>query len=142
LQLPALRDREDFKALTLRLLAEFSGEENVDIDPDLFKAMCIFSWPGNLRQFSHVLKTAIALLDPHQNRITWSHMPDDLVDELRELALEAHEPKKPPPQNLNDLSMNAIQTTLENCRGNISAAAKQLGISRQTLYRRLKPSQN
>lgn len=138
LQLPALRDREDFKALTHRLLTEISGGEGIDIDPELFKAMATYQWPGNLRQFSHVLKTAVALLDPHQTRITWSHVPDDLVEELRDLALYQQDATQPPPQNLNDLSMQAIQHALENCRGNVSAAAKQLGISRQTLYRRLK----
>ena len=65
-------------------------------------------------------------------------MPDDLVEELRDLALYQEEENQVPPQNLSELSMKAIQSTLENCRGNISMAAKQLGISRQTLYRRLK----
>jgi len=60
------------------------------------------------------------------------------VEELRDLALYQQDATQPPPQNLNDLSMQAIQHALENCRGNVSAAAKQLGISRQTLYRRLK----
>ena len=138
LQLPALRDREDFKALTQRLLAEVTGDENVDVDPELFKAMTTYSWPGNLRQFSHIIKTAVALLDPHETRITWNHMPDDLVEELRDLALYKEEENRAPPQNLSELSMKAIQSTLENCRGNVSMAAKQLGISRQTLYRRLR----
>lgn len=138
LQLPALRDREDLRALTQRLLTEISGGEGVVIDSDLFKAMVAYSWPGNLRQFSHVLKTAVALLEPYQTKITWSHMPDDLVEELRDLALCQNQVCERPPQNLNDLSMRAIQHALENCRGNVSAAAKQLGISRQTMYRRLK----
>ena len=138
LQLPALREREDFKALTQRLLAEISGGEVIDIDPELFKAMIAYPWPGNLRQLSHLLKTAMALLDPHQTQITWVHIADELVEELRELALTPQVKNQVPPQNLSDLSMCAIQQALENCRGNVSAAAKQLGISRQTLYRRVK----
>ena len=138
LQLPALREREDFKALTQRLLAQISGGEDIDIDPELFKAMVAYPWPGNLRQLSHLLKTAMALLDPHQTQITWVHIADELVEELRELALTPLVKNQVPPQNLSDLSMCAIQQALENCRGNVSAAAKQLGISRQTLYRRVK----
>ena len=65
-------------------------------------------------------------------------MPDDLVEELRDLALYQEEENQVPPQNLSELSMKAIQSALENCRGNVSMAAKQLGISRQTLYRRLR----
>jgi transcriptional regulator of acetoin/glycerol metabolism len=42
-----------------------------------------------------------------------------------------------PPQNLHELSQKAIHQALENVRGNVSAAARQLGISRQTLYRKL-----
>ena len=136
LQLPALREREDFKALTQRLLAQISGGEDIDIDPELFKAMVAYPWPGNLRQLSHLLK--MALLDPHQTKITWAHIADELVEELRELALAPQVKNQVPPQNLSDLSMCAIQQALENCRGNVSAAAKQLGISRQTLYRRVK----
>ena len=42
-------------------------------------------------------------------------------------------------RNLDEISRQAIQSALENARGNLSAAARQLGISRQTLYRKLKP---
>lgn len=138
LQLPALRARDDFEALTRKLLEEWSDGESIDIEPDLFRAMARHPWPGNLRQLSHVLKTAVALLEPHQTCISWSHMPDDLVDELQTLLVSEPGRSQPPPQNLSALSMMAIHNALENCRGNVSAAAKQLGISRQTLYRRLK----
>lgn len=138
LQLPSLRERDDFKALTQRILAEMSSGDLIVIDPELFTAMSMYSWPGNLRQLSHVLKTAVALLDPHQTSISWLHIPDDLVEELRDLVMASQYSTQTPPQNLSDLSMKAIHHALENCRGNVSAAAKQLGISRQTLYRRLK----
>jgi transcriptional regulator of acetoin/glycerol metabolism len=138
LQLPALRERDDLRALTQRLLAEFGGDEGIDIDPELFAAMATHPWPGNLRQFSHVLRTATALLEPHQTRITWIHMPDDLVDELRERARQPGAMGAAPPQNLSELSHQAMAQALENCRGNVSAAARQLGISRQTMYRRLR----
>ena len=138
LQLPALRDRQDFEALTQRVLTSLGGADDREIAPDLFQAMSAYPWPGNLRQLSHVLKTALALLEPHQTRIGWQHMPDDLVEELRQLEVRQHVSAQPTPQNLDELSMKAIQMALESCRGNVSAAAKQLGISRQTLYRRLK----
>lgn len=41
------------------------------------------------------------------------------------------------PQNLDELSQSAIQHALQSCRGNVSHAARVLGISRQTLYRKL-----
>jgi len=138
LQLPALRDRQDFEALTQRVLTSLGGADGCEIAPDLFQAMSAYPWPGNLRQLSHMLKTALALLEPHQTRIGWQHMPDDLVEELRHLEAQHPPHSQCTPQNLDELSMKAIQMALESCRGNVSAAAKQLGISRQTLYRRLK----
>jgi transcriptional regulator of acetoin/glycerol metabolism len=138
LQLPALRDRQDFEVLTQRVLTSLGGADGCEIAPDLFQAMSAYPWPGNLRQLSHMLKTALALLEPHQTRIGWQHMPDDLVEELRHLEAQHPPHSQRTPQNLDELSMKAIQMALESCRGNVSAAAKQLGISRQTLYRRLK----
>lgn len=136
-QLPPLREREDFEALTSKLLSEFGEGENIGIAEDLLEAMKRYAWPGNMRQLVHALTTAVALLEPHQTRINWSHVPDDLADDLRQLATSAVT-IRPPPQNLDELSMHAIHQALENCRGNVSLAARQLGISRQTLYRRLK----
>jgi transcriptional regulator with PAS, ATPase and Fis domain len=90
-----------------------------------------------LRQYSHVLKTALALLDEHESVIQWSHLPDDIQEELHALRYATHKQAQTPPQNLHELSVVAIQKALENARGNVSAAARQLGISRQTLYRKL-----
>jgi len=69
--------------------------------------------------------------------ISWSHMPDDLADELQTLSQNLPDCPDPAPQNLQRLSQQAIAHALENARGNMSAAARQLGISRQTLYRKL-----
>ena len=137
LRLPALRERDDFAALTRRLLHELGQGDEIEIDQELLQALSRHHWPGNLRQYSHVLKTAIALLEPHQVHITWPLLPEDLADELRRAAAPRHGIGGPPPQSLQALSHKAILQALENCRGNVSAAARQLGISRQTLYRRL-----
>jgi sigma-54 dependent transcriptional regulator, acetoin dehydrogenase operon transcriptional activator AcoR len=88
-----------------------------------------------------VLKTALALLDPHESQIQWHHLPDDIQEELHTLRYQQDKKNVPPPQNLQELSVVAIQKALENARGNVSAAARQLGISRQTLYRKLQSVQ-
>lgn len=139
LRLPALRERTDFAALSDRILKEFAPEVSLRIAPDLLKAMAAFKWPGNLRQLSHVLKAAVALLEDHESQIDWIHLADDLAQDLA-VAIEEKaqsQTNEAPAQNLHDLSMKAIQMALENARGNVSAAARQLGISRQTLYRKL-----
>ena len=134
LQLPALRERADFAALTQRMLEEFASGQDLQIAPDLRNALQAYRWPGNLRQYSRVLKTAVALLDSHETVIDWAHMPDDLAATLQQ---SANRPADTPAQNLEQLSRKAIGLALENARGNVSAAARQLGISRQTLYRKL-----
>ena len=82
-----------------------------------------------------MLRTAVAMLDTDEERIEWRHLPDDLVDELSMPAPRQH--AHDTAQSLDQLSRSAIQRALEASRGNVSAAARQLGISRQTLYRKL-----
>lgn len=137
LQLPALRERSDFAALTRQLLVRWGGPVSLHIDADLLLALSRYRWPGNLRQYSNVLRTAVAMLEPDEACISWSHMPDDLVNILQTLSQNLPDFSEQPPQNLHQLSQQAIAQALENARGNMSAAARQLGISRQTLYRKL-----
>ena len=134
--LPALRERGDFQALTERILAELNPERHVCLAPDLLAQLGRHPWPGNLRQYVNVLRTASAMLDTHEDCIDWKHLPEDLVEELTAQP-QASANTSRIPQNLEELSRSAIRQAMENNRGNISAAARQLGISRQTLYRKL-----
>ncbi len=135
-QLPALRQRTDFAELTQRLLDTLAPQAGIRIDEALLTALARHPWPGNLRQFSHVLRTAVALLAEHESTITWAHMPDDLLGALQQAA--AAGPSDRPAQNLRELSRKAFDLALENTHGNVAAAARQLGVSRQTMYRKLK----
>jgi transcriptional regulator with PAS, ATPase and Fis domain len=134
LTLPPLRERTDFVALCERLLQQVAPNIHVAIAPDVMEHLRRFVWPGNLRQLNHVLRCAIALLDEDERVIDWAHMPDDITQELQAKPTVRHDT---PAQNWADLSHKAIDMALENTRGNVSAAARQLGISRQTLYRKL-----
>ena len=137
-QLPALRERTDFLALSERLLANINPGRDIHLAPDVLARLGQHPWPGNLRQYAGMLRTASAMLDPHEDCIDWQHLPDDMVEEL----------SAPAPgvtaavvagtaQNLEELSRNAIRRAVESSGGNISQAARSLGISRQTLYRKL-----
>lgn len=135
--LPALRERSDLQVLTDRILDEINHHHRVILSPTLLNEFSRYPWPGNLRQYANVLRTASAMLDKNELCIDWQHLPEDLVDELTELPHQTDETKLAP-QNLKELSMSVIRKTLEECRGNVSKAARQLGISRQTMYRKLK----
>jgi transcriptional regulator with PAS, ATPase and Fis domain len=117
------------------MLQEFAPDMDLGIAPEVMSAMAAFAWPGNLRQLSHVLRTAVALMDQHESQIHWIHLPDDMVQDLQ--TSKSQQVSASPAQNLYEVSRKAIQQALENARGNVSAAARQLGISRQTLYRKL-----
>ena len=142
LNLPALRERTDFTQLIDKLLEDLFPNGNLHLAPELISRLTAYDWPGNMRQLASVLRTAVAMLDEDETRIDWRHLPDDLTEALTETLTETltDRPIKAPsnsPQNLDQLSRTAIQEALESNRGNISAAARQLGISRQTLYRKL-----
>lgn len=144
-QLPALREREDFAALTQRLLQEFAPGRALRLAPEVLSALAGHAWPGNLRQYASVLRTACAMLDEDEDSIGWRHLSDDLLEDLREPAdagvaapaMASAIDLAGAGRSLRALSDAAIRQALQDCRGNVSQAARQLGISRQTLYRRL-----
>ena len=138
-QLPALRERSDFAALTTQLLHEFNPGRLIQLEPGLQHRLSKYDWPGNLRQYANVLRTASAMLDAHEDWIDETHLPDDMIEALQSPSgLPVPALPLSPPQNLDALSRQAIQQALQRSSGNISQAARTLGISRQTLYRKLK----
>lgn len=138
LQLPALRDRQDLPALIKRLLQEISPAHPVSLSPDLARRLAVYTWPGNLRQLANALRTACALMDLHEAQIDWPHLPDDLAEDLR----SCEPPEDPPPGNgesdLRQVSARTIERAMQEAAGNVSEAARRLGISRNTLYRKLR----
>jgi transcriptional regulator of acetoin/glycerol metabolism len=134
LKLPALRERSDLQALLMRELRELMPARAPGIAPDLLAALRAYRWPGNLRQLANVLRTACALLEPHETVIGWAHLCDDLAQELRGTAAP---PQDDAEMDLRALSQQAVQRAVQDCEGNMSEAARKLGISRNTLYRKL-----
>jgi transcriptional regulator of acetoin/glycerol metabolism len=136
LRLPALRERQDRPALIAAMLRELQPERVVRLAPDLADALSAYAWPGNLRQMHNAMRTACALLDPHESLIGWTHLPDDLADDLRKLP--AARPLDDEASDLRTLSERTIRQIVLACEGNLSDAARRLGISRNTLYRKLR----
>lgn len=136
-ELPALRDRADLPALVGHILRKIEPDRTLSLAPELLVDLCQHTWPGNLRQCSSVLRTACAMLDENEVVIQRHHLADDFLKELARAQHTAAARAPAPPQNLNELSRVAVQQALENARGNVSLAARTLGISRQTLYRKL-----
>lgn len=138
--LPPLRQRGDLEQLVRLIARSERGEKEIEITPEVMEAFRRFSWPGNLRQLQMVLRTAVALLG-RGNLITLCHLPDEFAEESAErslgLAVPASTPGSPVTGDLARMELTVIKQAMDATAGNISAAARQLGISRKTLYRKL-----
>ncbi len=149
-RLPALRERCDFAVVAQKILLSLGGPDHpITISDEAMALFQRYRWPGNIRQLHNLLRTACVMVGPGGS-IAPEHLPDDFLEEVGE-DLRHERPQEPPPAasahhapcapaaaaaNLNDLTLQAIAETLRECRGNVSAAARRLGISRNTLYRR------
>lgn len=145
LTLPPLRQRQDFADLVRAMLAQIAPGRPLMLAPGLARAMAAYAWPGNLRQLSNALHTAVALLDEGEDIIDWGHLADDLAEALvtpteRHSAPEYAPAAAPgePGDNLKAQSEAAIARAVAAAQGNLSLAARRLGISRNTLYRHLR----
>jgi len=134
LTLPALRDRSDFGFLVARLIEEAAPGRALRLDAEVLQAFRNYRWPGNLRQLASALQTACALLDDGRSCIGLADFSEDLGQQLRR---QSPRPEATPnTENLRDLSDAMIEHAIIAAGGNMSEAAKRLGISRNTLYRR------
>jgi transcriptional regulator with PAS, ATPase and Fis domain len=129
-KLPPLRERSDLDAIVAQLLAG-EGRRVTDEVLGLFRR---HAWPGNLRQLASLLRTA-ALMAGDEDEIGPHHLPDDFLDDLE--ATPAAPAGSPSSGRLDELELGAILRTLGAHGGNVSAAARALGVSRNTIYRKL-----
>ncbi len=131
LHLPPLRDRlEDIPLLMSYFLRKFNSKFNKDImaiSEDVQKMFMDYDWPGNIRELEHIMEHAfIVCRDP---AITIDHLPIDFRNSIK---AEASIPK-----GIETDYAQAIIQTLEKTAWNKAKAARLLGISRRTLYRKI-----
>jgi len=136
LQLPPLRERSDLGALVATMLRDIAPGREMQLAVEVAAAFAGFRWPGNLRQLSNVLRTACALAGDEECFIGWCHLPDDIAEQLR------GQPKRRLVEDSeSDLRMQAdscVEQAVRASKGNMSEAARRLGIGRNTLYRKLR----
>ncbi|WP_077036853.1 sigma-54-dependent Fis family transcriptional regulator [Pelomonas sp. KK5] len=155
LRLPALRDRSDLEALVRRILLAERPQDPPELSPQVLDMFRRYAWPGNIRQLANVLRTA-AVMSAGERQITPLHLSDDFLEEARGPgrapapvfamsmttpvgeATPAEPPPPEPPATLEKAELAMIRAALAATDGNVSAAAKQLGISRNTIYRKLR----
>jgi transcriptional regulator of acetoin/glycerol metabolism len=146
--LPALRERTDIRQMVAKLAAAEAGDRTpVRFSESALQAMEKYDWPGNIRQLFNVIRVAIALLDEGETLICESHLPEELFETMpfsgnviqttRPYDPWAAAPLESNQGSLEEIGRQAALHALDTVGGNISAAARKLGISRNTLYRKL-----
>ncbi|MEG2130876.1 sigma-54-dependent Fis family transcriptional regulator [Pseudomonas sp.] len=134
--LPALRERSDKSQLLDFILVQEAGEQAVSLASDARRALLAFAWPGNVRQLRTVLRTLVALCD--DGCIEYEQLPAVVR------AQGGLRGASPVPQGvgagapLEDAERGALLAALEQQRWHMTHVAAQLGVSRNTLYRKLR----
>jgi DNA-binding NtrC family response regulator len=131
LHLPALRERRgDIELLAvhfLRIYAQRYHKNLAGFEPAALQAMQEHSWPGNVRELDHAVERAVLL----------SSGP---MVKSSDLALRSNSwggPVRLEDMSLDEVERHLIQRTLNRHGGNVSHAARALGLSRSAMYRRL-----
>ena len=137
LNLPLLREREDRPALIRVLMHEENlGQEGIEIDEEAFGRLMSYSWPGNIRQLRNTLRISSALC--RGGIIRLSDLPRELL-EPQTAATGARGGEDCAPHGaLCQAERAALVNELERMRWNVSRTARAIGISRNTLYRKMR----
>ncbi len=132
-RLPALREHADRTRLVRDLWARMERQQR-RLTEDALAALAAYPWPGNLRQLVSCLRTLVALSEP-----AGTIGLDLLPAYLRTPAMEPVPAQTPSMAALalDEMETRAMRDALQACDGNVAHAARRLGISRSTLYRRL-----
>ncbi|AIG01713.1 sigma-54 dependent transcriptional regulator, Fis family [Pseudomonas fluorescens] len=131
LQLPPLRERSDKQALFKQLWRQHREPTQwAGLSTEVLALFEQHPWPGNLRQASSVIQVALAMAADQPIRP--EHLPDDFFIDLGQAS-----PSAPVVMGDREESQN-LQQRLAAVGGNISHLARELGVSRNTLYKRLR----
>jgi len=133
---PPLRERKsDIPSLVRCFLDRFAPDSPLAITAAAMNALLQYDWPGNVRELENCIERAVALRN--HDRLDVADLPSALCDSPASAAVS--EPFAPEaPTDLEHLERITIQRVFEQVHGDKMLAGKMLGISRATLYRKLK----
>jgi len=132
IHIPALRERkEDIPLLVEHFIEKYNeahGLAVAGISQGALKILIDYSWPGNIRELEHTIEKAVILSDGEIVR------QEHLFPRISSTAAR----RGPDSFNLEENERILIENAMRKERGNVSAAAKKLGINRSTLYQKMK----
>ncbi len=136
LDLPPLRQRpEDIAPLAEGAVSRLCRQWDrpvVALAPQAMAQLRAYHWPGNVRQLQNIIERGISLNETDEIEM----FPDDWFDGVGPVA--GSKPLEGEPMSLRAIERMAIDRTVGQCDFNVSRAAKILGISRPTLYKKMK----
>ena len=133
--LPALRERRsDIPILVHWFLDRYAPGRAVQIMSPAMKCLLYYGWPGNVRELENSIERAIALGDGRA--IDVNDLPPAIASASQDTASPGPAPTSS--TDLEDIERATIERVFEQVKGDKSLAGKMLGISRATLYRKLK----
>ncbi|SFC48054.1 sigma-54-dependent transcriptional regulator [Pseudoalteromonas denitrificans] len=128
--LPALRERKEDIPLLVNYYLEYYGNKykrSLSISKEHMNSLSHYDWPGNVRELAHTIERAIILTEGESldiSSVMNISKPKSITHDIVEF-------------NLETVEHNTIRAALKHFQGNVSHAAKALGLTRGALYRRL-----
>ncbi|MFL5376356.1 MAG: sigma-54 interaction domain-containing protein, partial [Myxococcales bacterium] len=139
LKIPSLRQRKDDILLIaehqLRIMGERTRRRPIKLAPAVAAAFQAYDWPGNIRELCNVIESEASLLPPDQDVI--SQIPQSIVQMPARPAVHggAYADRV---LSLEELERRACADALQYFEGNVTRAAQALGVSKTTLYAKMK----
>ena len=137
---PPLRERRgDIKLLCHSFIHEISrslGKKINSISPEALAYLESYSWPGNVRELKNWLERALNFTDAAV--LTVNDFPDNKAWMEPKSQHRRPPSNSPSPLDLKEMERGAILRVIQECRGNLAECARELGIGRATLYRKMK----
>ncbi|HAF28877.1 MAG TPA: sigma-54-dependent Fis family transcriptional regulator [Bacteroidales bacterium] len=130
IHVPSLRDRlDDIPMLSnhfLEIYRKKYKKPDMKISAESFKKLKKYNWPGNIRELQHIIERAVIM--SNSNVLNAS---DFVLNISESSTLNKHN------LNLEEVERYTIENALKKCNFNVSAAAKELGLGRTTMYRKM-----
>jgi len=137
IHLPSLRERRsDIPMLVHWFLERLAPGESIQVTNAAMKNLLQYDWPGNVRELENCMERAVALGD--RKLIDRGDMPPAINAEPTQAEYAISEASSPNSTDLEDIERATIERVFEQVNGDKVLAGKMLGISRATLYRKLK----
>jgi DNA-binding NtrC family response regulator len=136
--LPPLRERKgDIPALIRSFISRYAPTAEVQVTPKAMDCLFRYDWPGNVRELENAIEHAIAL--GNRKTIDVQDLPPAIISTSLTASFPViSTPSGVPATDLNELERATIERVFEEVKGDKMLARKLLGISRATLYRKLK----